>query len=128
MLQPKQRWQPFFTQPPKGKTMNRKFLLIALLAASPAFASELDPFVTEPLPIIGVKSRAEVVAEVLQAQRQGQIARGELYPAAEVAVASSKSRDEVKAELAAARARGELARGEIYAPGFASQQIEPSVQ
>jgi len=87
--------------------MNAKHLLTAvavLVSASSAFAQE---YVVPDAGFVSTKSRAEVVAEISQAQADGSLTFVEHnYPV--VQFASSKSRAEVLAELDQARVDGSL--------------------
>lgn len=88
--------------------MNRKYLLIALLAAAPAFANDIDPFGFEKEHFVSSYSRAEVTADLERAQRAG-----ELPVAGEVGVRfvdapSHKTRAQVAAETLEARRLGLL--------------------
>jgi hypothetical protein len=94
--------------------MNRKYLLIALLAAAPAFANDVDPFGFEKEHFTSSVSRAQVEADLKQAQRAG-----ELPVAGEIGVKvadtpSRKTRQQVVAETLEARRLGLLVnRGEL---------------
>jgi hypothetical protein len=65
-------------------------------------------------------TRAEIIADMKEAQARGLISHGELdYPRAAPS-ADSKTRQEVQAELAAARAAGQLSLGELDYPRVAA--------
>jgi hypothetical protein len=98
----------------KGLIMNRKYLLIALLATAPAFANDVDPFGFEKEHFTSSASRAQVEADLKQAQRAGQLpVAGEI--GVKVADAPShKTRQQVVAETLEARRLGLLVnRGEL---------------
>jgi hypothetical protein len=108
--------------------MNRKYLLIALLAAAPAFANDVDPFGFEKEHFTGTHTRAEVAADLKRAQQAG-----EMPVAGEIGVKfldapSRKTRAQVVAEtLEAGRLgllvnRGEL--GPVMATPAQERQIE----
>lgn len=91
--------------------MKGKLTLIALLAAGPAFANDIDPLALEKQ-AVAATSRAQVRAELAAAQAAGQLGYGELGP--NVAYAeSSKSRAQVIAETRTAIEQGLVAQGEI---------------
>ena len=58
-------------------------------------------------------SRAEVQAQVVQANQAGLVARGEIFPVDQAVASSGLSRDEVRAEAIQAQRTGRTARGEI---------------
>jgi hypothetical protein len=94
--------------------MNAKKLIAAVAvfaAASSAFASEWVDFSD----FKSTRTRAEVVAELKQAQAQGQgqlAGNSEFVEFSNTAVASGKSRDEVRQEAVAAARANTAAAGE----------------
>lgn len=66
------------------------------------------------------KTRAQVVAELQQAQSQGLISYGEQAYPVTAASTDSVSRSQVQAELAAAQAADEISSGELDYPPVAS--------
>jgi hypothetical protein len=64
---------------------------------------------------VSTKSRAEVIAELAEARRRGELFSGEDYPGP-VTTPSTKTRAEVIAELREAQRRGEIYSGDDY-PG-----------
>jgi len=92
--------------------MNAKKLIAAVAvfaATGSAFASEWVDFSD----FRSTKTRAEVVAELKQAQGQGQLAgNSEFVEFKNTAVASGKSRDEVRREAVAAARANTAAAGE----------------
>jgi len=69
-----------------------------VLLSGAACAMEATEFPVEP----STRSRADVLAELAQAQANGEIARGEADQPFDRAVASVRSREEVRAEAHAA--------------------------
>lgn len=91
------------------KTVVSAIMISASVFAGAAHAADESPV-----------TRAQVVAEMQQAQSAGLISRGELdYPPAIVA-ADSKSRSEVQAELSAAIGAGQISIGESDYPPVAA--------
>ena len=94
--------------------MKHKYLLIALLAAAPAFASDVDPLGLEKDHFSSTQTRSQVVADLKLAQQAG-----EVPVAGEIGVRfadapSQKSRAQVVAETREARRLGLLDnRGEL---------------
>ena len=87
--------------------MNIKTLILAVTVLG-ATGSALAQEYIAPDPFVGTKSRAEVVAELDQARKDGSLdVLDHAYPSA-TQVAGTRTRDEVKAELADAKARGTL--------------------
>ncbi|MFW7340928.1 DUF4148 domain-containing protein [Pollutimonas sp. H1-120] len=77
------------------------------------------------------KTRAQVVAELQQAQSQGLISYGEQAYPVEVGTANSNSRADVLAELAAAQKADAISNGELdYPPvaGIDSNKTRAEVQ
>ncbi len=100
------------------KTVVSALMISASLFAVAAHAADASP-----------TTRAQVVAEMQQAQAAGQISRGELdYPPA-IASTSSKSRSEVQAELSAAIGAGQISIGNVdYPPVAATGSSETRAQ
>jgi hypothetical protein len=92
--------------------MKRTLILAAsLLAASTAFANDIDPFGFEKQVFVSTKSRAEVAADAQQALALGQTSRGEIVYVE--STPSVKTRTQVVAETKEAGRLGLLAsRGE----------------
>lgn len=89
--------------------MNAKSVLIAVAAAFATTAALADDITMAP-EAKSIKTRAEVVAEVLKARAAGQLIRaGEFLPVMQAQ--SLKSRDQVRGEVLAARASGTLLKG-----------------
>jgi len=81
-----------------------------LIAAAAVLALSTSVFAQSP----AAKTRAEVRAEVLQAQDAGiNLSGGEGYQS-DITFVSSKTRDAVKAEYVAAKRAGEILDGEQY--------------
>jgi len=108
--------------------MKPTYLFLALLAATPAFANDVDPFGFEKQDVVGTASRAQVRAEFDQAR-----AAGQLPVAGEIGVRfvdppAQKTRAQIVAETREARrlglldGRGEL--GPIVATPEQQRQIE----
>jgi Domain of unknown function (DUF4148) len=97
--------------------MNAKILLAGLvttLAAAGAFANDDfngEAHYQQPQASTSTVSRAQVKAELAQAQSSGLVAYGDAGYKVPDAV-STKTRAEVKAELAQAQASGEIAYGD----------------
>lgn len=99
--------------------MNAKKLLAAVAvfaAAGSALAQQTYPYV-DFSGVQGTKTRAEVVAELKQAQAEGNyVAGGQEFTAPDAHFASTKSRAEVVAELRRAQEEGNyIVGGEEYA-------------
>lgn len=93
--------------------MKRKHLFVALLAAAPAFANDIDPLGLERHAGASATSRAQVVAELRAAQAAGQLSSGEIGVAF-TSEPSTKTRAQVVAETLEAARLGVLAsRGDI---------------
>jgi hypothetical protein len=111
--------------PPGAPTMNRKHILtlatlvVALLGAASAQAQPAGERLSAPefeaLDRPSAKSRAEVVAELRQAAREGLVAAGESgdVPFADEAFSSRTSRAQVRAEALQAVRLGLIPRGEV---------------
>jgi len=94
--------------------MNRKYLLIALLAAAPAFANDVDPFGFEKEHFSATRPRAEVAAELKRAQQAGELPVAGEIGQKFVDAPSRKTRAQVVAETLEARRLGLLVnRGEL---------------
>lgn len=74
-------------------------LAAAVFASSAASAQEYSGYTG----FVSTKTRAEVQAELRQAQARGEIVFGEQYPEPRADAAPGKTRAEVQAELAAYR-------------------------
>jgi len=108
-------------------TMNRKVLLIALLAAAPAFANDVDPNGFEKEHFITSRTRADVQAELRQAQKAGELPVGEIGVRF-VDTPSHKTRAQVVAETLEARRLGLLEnRGEL-GPVLATPEQERQIE
>lgn len=76
------------------------------MAAGPAYNGETYP--GEPLAQASTLTRAQVLAEVIAAQRAGELAQNGEIPVQAAVQAAGKSRAEVRAELIDARRNGTL--------------------
>ena len=74
------------------------------MAAGPAYNGETYP--GEPVAQASTLTRAQVLADVIAAQRAGELAQNGEIPAQAVAQAAGKSRAEVRAELVDAQRTG----------------------
>jgi len=73
---------------------------LAFFGSASSYAEGRDPFPQDQVKSVSTKTRAEVKAELLQAQREGYSANiGQTYPDVRTAPASGKTRAEVKAEI-----------------------------
>lgn len=111
--------------------MNTKKLIVSaamLIATGAAFAQQATEWVVPDANFVSTKTRAEVVAELKQAQTNGVYAvGGEEFPGQTLAangrsqsgatLASGKTRAEVKAEVAQAQANGAFVVGGEEFPG-----------
>lgn len=80
--------------------MNVKQLIAAvtvLAAAGSVFAADVTPF-AEQENFVSTKTRAEVVAELVQARANGELVAGDTYAGNTSVTTSTRSRDEVRAE------------------------------
>lgn len=94
--------------------MNRKYVLVALLAAAPAFANDVDPFGFEKEHATGAFTRAQVQEELKQARSAGLLPVAGEIGVRVVATPARKSRAQVVAETREARRLGLLdGRGEL---------------
>jgi hypothetical protein len=101
--------------------MKRTIILLSLLAASSAFANDIDPFGFEKQPFVGTKSRTEVAADAKQAMAADQISRGEFVHVEPTK--SVKSRAQVVAETREAARLGLLtSRGDAGLPEATPEQ------
>lgn len=108
--------------------MKAKVLFLALLAAAPAFANDVDPFGFEKEHGVGTATRAEVRAEFDQARAAGQLPVYGEIGVRFVDAPSQKTRAQVVAEtreagrLGLLQSRGEL--GPVIATPEQQRQIE----
>ncbi len=73
---------------------------LAFFGSSSSFAEGRDPFPQDTVNTVSTKTRADVKAELLQAQREGySVNISPTYQDVYTAPASSKTRAEVKAEI-----------------------------
>ncbi|SDO08311.1 DUF4148 domain-containing protein [Polaromonas sp. JS666] len=73
---------------------------LAFFGSASSFAEGRDPFAQDQVKSVSTKTRAEVKAELAQAQREGySVNIGRTYQDVYSAPASSKTRAEVKAEI-----------------------------
>lgn len=96
--------------------MKVPMLMIAMFAAAPVLANDIDPHGFEKQPFVATLTQGDVRADLAQAQAQGALSHGEIYAVASADAAASKSRAEVSADLTVARGRGETNYGEGYDP------------
>jgi hypothetical protein len=100
--------------------MKRTLLALALVAAgTTAFADGAT--YDHPTPLASSVTRAEVRADAVQAQRNGQIANGEATVVAEPQ-RSTLTRVQVAAEVREAQRLGLLARGEVIPEATPAQE------
>ena len=108
--------------------MNRKYLLIALLAAAPAFANDVDPFGFEKEQTISTQTRAQVAADVQRARQAGELPVPGDIGVKVADTPSQKTRAQVVAETREARRLGLLEyRGEagpVIATPDQQRQVE----
>lgn len=87
----------------KSNLVSASILAVSALAffgSASSFAEGRDPFPQDQVKSVGTKTRAEVKAELLQAQREGYSANiSRTYQDVYTAPASGKTRAEVKAEI-----------------------------
>ncbi len=104
----------------KSNLVSASILAIAALAtfgSTSSFAEGSDPYPLDQVSAASTKTRAEVRAELLQAQRAGyNVNLGNTYPDVKVAPISNKTRAEVKAEITAS------------SPGYSIEHDYPTVQ
>jgi hypothetical protein len=102
--------------------------LLALLAAAPAFAGDVDPYGFEKEHFVSARARAEVHAELLQAQNAGTLPVAGEIGVKFVDAPSRKTRAQVVAETLEARRLGLLAnRGEL-GPLVATPEQERQIE
>ena len=91
----------------QSKLVSASILAIAALGSASSFAEGYIPGLSDQVTVSSTKTRAEVRAELLQAQREGYTVNvGNTYQAPKSTPApSSKTRAEVKAEVAASGPR-----------------------
>lgn len=92
----------------KSKLASAAILAIAALTSASSFAEGYIPGLSDQVSVTSTKTRAEVRAELLQAQREGytvNIDRTYQAPESTPANAGTKTRAEVKAEVAASGSR-----------------------
>jgi hypothetical protein len=107
--------------------MKRKYLLIALLAAAPAFANDVDPYGFEKEHFSATGSRAQVVRDLEQARIAGQLPVAGEIGVRFIDAPSSKTREQVVAETREARRLGLLEnRGEL-GPVLATPEQERQI-
>ncbi len=76
---------------------------LAFFGSASSFAEGRDPFPQDQVNAVSTKSRADVRAELVQAQRQGyNVNLGNTYQDIHAAPASANTRADVKAEASAA--------------------------
>jgi hypothetical protein len=108
--------------------MKATYLFLALLAASPAFANDVDPFGFEKQDVASTTSRAQVRAELNRARAAGQLPVTGEIGVRFVDPPAQKTRAQIVAETREARrlglldGRGEL--GPIVATPEQQRQIE----
>ena len=81
--------------------------------------------------VVTSKTRAQVVAELIQARANGELSVGDSDYPYQPKFVSTKTRAQVLAELAQARARGEMNVGDSdypYQPAFVSTKSRAQVQ
>ena len=99
----------------KSNLVSASILAVSALAffgSASSFAEGRDPFPQDQVKSVSTKTRAEVKAELLQAQREGYSANiGRTYQDVYTAPASGKTRAEVKAEIGTTVSAAALDRG-----------------
>lgn len=91
----------------KSTLVSASILAIAALASANSFAEGRDPYPLDQVSAASTKTRAEVRAELLQAQREGyNLNQDNTYADVKVAPVSNKTRAEVRAELLQAQREG----------------------
>jgi len=108
--------------------MNRNYVLIALLAAAPAFANDIDPFGLEKDHFMSDRSRAQVVAELKQAQIAGAMPVAGEVGVKFVDTPSRKTRAQVVAETSAAGRLGLLVNTGEGTPILATPAQERQIE
>jgi hypothetical protein len=109
-------------------TMKRKVLLIALLAAAPAFANDVDPNGFEKEHFSATGSRTQVVRDLEQARIEGQLPVTGEIGVRFVDAPSSKTRAQVVAETREARRLGLLENRGEAGPVLATPEQEHQIQ
>ncbi|MGH6637206.1 MAG: DUF4148 domain-containing protein [Polaromonas sp.] len=91
----------------QSKLVSASILAIAALSSASSFAEGYIPGLSDQASVTSTKTRAEVRAELLQAQREGYTVNiGNTYQAQDSSTPThSKTRAEVKAEAAASDTR-----------------------
>lgn len=103
------------------KILSSALIAVAALSAASAFAGDNDSYPVLPAQA-STLTRAQVRAEVVQAQRDGTLAIvSHDYPGDVGVVAGVKTRDQVKAELRAAQRAGYTQRIDNSFPGNVAQ-------
>jgi len=113
----------------KSNLVSASVLAIAALAtfgSASSFAEGRDPYPLDQVSAASTKTRAEVQAELLQAQREGyNVNLGNTYADVKVAPVSNKTRAEVRAELLQAQREGyNVNLGNTYA----DVKVDPRLQ
>lgn len=108
--------------------MNRNYVLIALLAAAPALANDIDPFGLEKDHFTSDRSRSQVVAEFKQAQSAGELPVAGEVGFKFVTTPSRKTRAQVVAETGAAGRFGLLVNSGEGAPILATPEQERQIE
>jgi hypothetical protein len=108
--------------------MNRNYVLIALLAAAPALANDIDPFGLEKDHFMSDRSRAQVVAELKQAQIAGAMPVAGEVGVKFVDTPSRKTRAQVVAETSAAGRLGLLVNTGEGSPILATPAQERQIE
>jgi Domain of unknown function (DUF4148) len=104
------------------------FLLLALAAAAPVLANDVDPFGFEAEHFVSSRTRNEVQVELRQAQRSGALPVAGEIGMQFVDAPSSKTRTQVAAETLEARRLGLLdSRGEL-GPVLATPEQERLIE
>ncbi|HEU0204584.1 MAG TPA: DUF4148 domain-containing protein [Burkholderiaceae bacterium] len=98
-------------------------LFAALLLGLVGTAGAQEAVAPEETPLVSTKTRAEVVAEVLEARAAGQLNTGErAMPVDASAPAMARTREEVRAEAREAQRLGLIAHGEGDTPVATAEQ------
>ncbi|MDB5850335.1 MAG: hypothetical protein JWP29_4087 [Rhodoferax sp.] len=104
-----------------SKILSSALIAVASLTAVSAFAGDNDFYPATPAQTSSV-SRAQVRAELVQAQRDGSLIKADdAYPAAVATQGSVKTRDQVKVELRDAQRAGLTPRIDNSFPGDVAQ-------
>ncbi|APW36095.1 hypothetical protein RD110_01810 [Rhodoferax koreense] len=103
------------------KILSSALIAVAALSAASAFAGDNNSYPELPVQA-STLTRAQVRAEVAQAQRDGTLQiNNDDYPAQASALTSVKTRDQVKAELRDAQRAGYTQRIDNAYPGDVAQ-------